>query len=196
MLDFRRRYATRPSNAAGPALKRRAKFRAPLRGETPSVQCLPSGSMASDQSSSHYFFFDEDFLPGTLAPAFRASDNPMAIACFLLVTFLPDRPLFRVPSFRSCIAFSTFSDAFFPYLAMFSPPSSLDLTNARPGLCHGPFPAEPDAGQNSYRSPLMKQRPVSSSSRNHDRLVLRNDFRRQPSFHPGKEKPNCFLQSP
>jgi len=43
------------------------------------------------------FFFDEDFLPGTLAPAFRACDSPIAIACFLLVTFLPDLPLFSVP---------------------------------------------------------------------------------------------------
>ncbi len=43
-----------------------------------------------------YFFFDEDFLRGTLAPAFRAWDNPIAIACFLLVTFLPERPLLRV----------------------------------------------------------------------------------------------------
>src|SRR6266851_1968350 len=70
-----------------------------------------------------YLFFEEDFFRGTLPPAFRASDNPIAIACFLLVTFLPDRPLFRVPSFRSCIAFSTLSDAFLPYLAMILPPS-------------------------------------------------------------------------
>jgi hypothetical protein len=80
---------------------------------------------------ANYFFFDEDFLlfdedflRGTLPPAFRASDSPIAIACFLLVTFFPDRPLFSFPFFRSCIAFSTFSDAFLPYLAMFLPPSS------------------------------------------------------------------------
>jgi hypothetical protein len=65
-----------------------------------------------------YFFFEEDFLGGTLPPARRAWDNPMAIACFLLLTFLPDRPLLKVPFFRSCIAFSTFSDAFLPYLAI------------------------------------------------------------------------------
>jgi hypothetical protein len=68
------------------------------------------------------FFLDEDFLRGTLPPSFRASDSPMAIACFLLVTFFPERPLFKVPSLRSCIAFSTFFEAFFPYLAIFSPP--------------------------------------------------------------------------
>jgi hypothetical protein len=69
-------------------------------------------------AACRYFFFDEDFLRGTLAPARRAWDNPMAIACFRLFTFLPDRPLFRVPFFRSRIAFSTFSDAFLPYLAI------------------------------------------------------------------------------
>jgi len=58
----------------------------------------------------------EDFFFGTLPPARRACDNPIAIACFLLVTFLPER-LFSVPRLRSCIAFSTFSDVFAPYLA-------------------------------------------------------------------------------
>src|SRR5262245_57487092 len=64
-----------------------------------------------------YFFFEVRFL-GTFAPLFRASDSPIAIACFLLVTFFPDRPLFSVPRLRSCIAFSTFADAFLPYLAI------------------------------------------------------------------------------
>jgi hypothetical protein len=47
---------------------------------------------------AHLFFEDfffEDFFFGTLPPSFRASDNPIAIACFLLVTFLPDLPLFQ-----------------------------------------------------------------------------------------------------
>ena len=61
---------------------------------------------------------EDDFLRGTLPPARRASDSPIAIACFRLVTFLPDRPLFSVPRFRSCIAFSTFCDAFLPYFAI------------------------------------------------------------------------------
>jgi maltooligosyltrehalose trehalohydrolase len=52
---------------------------------------------------------------GTLPPARRASDSPMAIACLGLVTFLPERPLLSLPRFISCIARSTFSDAFFPY---------------------------------------------------------------------------------
>src|SRR5687767_12176731 len=60
----------------------------------------------------------ELFFLGTFPPAFLASDRPMAIACLRLVTFLPLRPDFNVPCFLSCIAFSTLSWAFFPYLAM------------------------------------------------------------------------------
>src|SRR5439155_23428671 len=69
---------------------------------------------------THLFFDDfffEDFFFGTFPPSLRASDNPIAIACFLLVTFFPD-PLFRVPSLRSCIAFLTFFCAFLPYFAI------------------------------------------------------------------------------
>src|SRR5262245_7649576 len=58
------------------------------------------------------------FLRGTLPPARRASDNPMAMACFRLVTFFPERPLLNVPLLRSPIAFLTFCCAFLPYLAM------------------------------------------------------------------------------
>ena len=42
----------------------------------------------------------------------------MAIACLRLVTFFPDRPLFSVPCFLSCMARSTFSEAAFPYFGM------------------------------------------------------------------------------
>jgi hypothetical protein len=62
-----------------------------------------------------------DFLDGTFPPERRASDKPIAMACFLLVTFFPDRPLLSVPRFRSSIAFLTFSPAFFPYLAIGAP---------------------------------------------------------------------------
>jgi hypothetical protein len=37
------------------------------------------------------------------------------IACFRLVTFLPERPLFSVPALRFLIARSTLADAFFEY---------------------------------------------------------------------------------
>jgi hypothetical protein len=63
-------------------------------------------------------FFFEDFLAGTLPPSLRASDRPIAIACFLLLTVLPERPLFSFPRLRSCIAFFTFWPAFLPYFAM------------------------------------------------------------------------------
>ena len=54
---------------------------------------------------------------GTLAPFFRASDSPMAMACFRLLTFppLPPGPDLRVPFFRRRMALSTRFDAAFPY---------------------------------------------------------------------------------
>lgn len=62
-------------------------------------------------------FLDADFLGGTLAPAFRASESPIAIACFLLVTFFPV-PLLSLPCFSSCMVFSTLSCDFFEYFAI------------------------------------------------------------------------------
>jgi hypothetical protein len=56
---------------------------------------------------------DYRFL-GTLPPARRASDRPMAMACLRLVTFLPDRPERSVPAFRSCNARFTFRPALLP----------------------------------------------------------------------------------
>jgi len=52
------------------------------------------------------------FLAGTFAPDLRASDNPMAIACFRLVTFFPLRPLRSVPRLLSRITRATFLLAF------------------------------------------------------------------------------------
>jgi hypothetical protein len=76
-----------------------------------------------EQAPRRYFFLREDlrflpFLRGTLAPARRASDKPMAIACLRLFTFLPERPLLSLPRLRSCIARFTFCRDFLPYLAM------------------------------------------------------------------------------
>ena len=75
---------------------------------------------------TRYFFFEDDFFVdffddrflGTFAPSLRASDKPIAIACLRLVTFLPERPLFSVPSLRSCIARSTFFEAFLLYFGI------------------------------------------------------------------------------
>jgi hypothetical protein len=65
-------------------------------------------------------FFLPDRFFGTLAPLRRASDRPIAIACFLLFTFRPERPLLSVPAFRFFIARLTFFDApveYFRFLA-------------------------------------------------------------------------------
>jgi len=61
-----------------------------------------------------------DFSRGTLAPLFRASDSPIAIACFLLFTIppLPPFPERRVPRFLRRMAARTDSLAAFPYLAI------------------------------------------------------------------------------
>jgi hypothetical protein len=63
-------------------------------------------------------FFDDFLLPffgGTFFPSRLASDNPIAIACLRLLTFRPDRPLFKVPALRFFITRSTLADAFFEY---------------------------------------------------------------------------------
>jgi hypothetical protein len=52
-----------------------------------------------------------------LAPFFLASDRPIAIACFRLLTLRPE-PLVNVPRFRRRIALSTVFPAFLPYFAM------------------------------------------------------------------------------
>jgi hypothetical protein len=62
-------------------------------------------------------FLEPPFF-GTFAPSFLASDKPIAIDFFRYVTFLPLRKLFNWPRFFSCMAFSTFSPAFFEYFAI------------------------------------------------------------------------------
>ena len=81
-------------------------------------------------------FFLADFFEGTFAPASRASDKPIAIACFLLFTVLPERPLFNVPRLRLCIARFTFDAAFLPYFAiafLHSTEVEIDVTRAARG---------------------------------------------------------------
>jgi hypothetical protein len=65
------------------------------------------------------------FLRGTLAPAFRAFDKPMAMACFRLVTLppLPPRPDRSVPCFLRRIALRTLLPAALPNLGIDSPVS-------------------------------------------------------------------------
>jgi hypothetical protein len=61
-----------------------------------------------------------DFFLGTLAPFLRASERPMAIACFLLFTVPPFPPFpdFKVPLFLRRIALRTDFCADLPYLAI------------------------------------------------------------------------------
>ena len=63
------------------------------------------------------FFFAAFF--GTFLPSALASESPIAIACFRLVTFLPERPLFNVPALRFFITRSTSADAFLEYFRAF-----------------------------------------------------------------------------
>ena len=65
-------------------------------------------------------FDDDDLRDGTLSPSERASEMPIAMACWRLFTFPPE-PLFNFPSPYSCITFEIFFWAFDPYFAMTSP---------------------------------------------------------------------------
>jgi hypothetical protein len=62
--------------------------------------------------------FFADFLAGTFAPFFLASDKPIAIACFGSVTFRPERPEVNDPFLRLRIALATVLCAFFEYFAI------------------------------------------------------------------------------
>jgi hypothetical protein len=64
------------------------------------------------------FFFAADFFfaGGTFAPALRASDKPIAMACLRLVTFFLLRPLFSLPFFMARISRSTAFPALGLYL--------------------------------------------------------------------------------
>jgi hypothetical protein len=76
----------------------------------------PDGRHQVDRLAFFAFFvlrdffadFFADFLAGTFFPSLRASERPIAMACFRLLTVLPDRPLFSVPFLRLCMARLTF----------------------------------------------------------------------------------------
>ena len=59
---------------------------------------------AEDQESRGVYFF---LGAGTFFPSRRASERPMAMACFGFVTFLPLRPDFNLPCFMARISRST-----------------------------------------------------------------------------------------
>ena len=129
---------------------------------------LPRISNLSNSHLSYLLFFR-----GTLAPARLASDSPMAIACLRLVTFFPERPLFKVPRLRSCIALLTFCAAFFPYLAMVIPPLISDFRAVgfilairarvvppiRPWILAYPCKICPAVEKKSLPSPMSRTKP-------------------------------------
>jgi hypothetical protein len=60
-------------------------------------------------------FFFAVALFGTFFPSALASERPIAIACLRLVTFRPERPLFKVPALRFFITRSTSAEVFLEY---------------------------------------------------------------------------------
>jgi hypothetical protein len=60
-------------------------------------------------------FFFAAALFGTFFPFALASERPIAIACLRLLTFRPERPLFKVPALRFFITRSTSAEAFLEY---------------------------------------------------------------------------------
>ena len=75
--------ASRPISNLG----QRDQPQAPLAEHRVALVCSPQRRQA-------------DFLLGTFLPFARASDSPIAIACFLLLTVLPLLPLLSVPALR------------------------------------------------------------------------------------------------
>lgn len=68
----------------------------------------------------NYFFYWLDFFLSTFAPFFRATERPVAIACFLLFAFFFDFPLCSLPFLAFFTARFTELLAFLPYLAIIS----------------------------------------------------------------------------
>src|SRR5664280_2265051 len=91
--------------------------------------CFPGLSLSGlSKGSSRYNRYHFVFasvacqvrLVGTLAPALRASERPMAMACFRDVTIPPFPPLPErsVPSFFRCRALFTLLPAALPYFLL------------------------------------------------------------------------------
>ena len=69
------------------------------------LQMLKSAKVQStskDDGTQHWN--QAAFFCGTFFPFRRASERPMAIACFLLLTVFPLRPDFNLPRLNSCIS--------------------------------------------------------------------------------------------
>jgi hypothetical protein len=75
----------------------------------------PPGTKTREAQADFPDFLGFAAFFGTFAPAARASESPIAIACSRLVTLRPERPLLSVPALRFFIARSTSAEAFFEY---------------------------------------------------------------------------------
>jgi hypothetical protein len=69
--------------------------------------------------------FLEPFFGATFLPLLRAAERPIAIACFLLFTVLPLRPLLSEPFLRRCIALLTSLEALFEVLRAMATPDGM-----------------------------------------------------------------------
>jgi hypothetical protein len=111
------------------------------------TSCQPDRARGGLSGRTVHFERERDFElvrrvgRGTFAPARRASDRPMAIACLRLVTRFPERPLRRVPRLRSRIARSTRSDAALPYLAICCSCSNVCVTPGCPAALEAQLPS-------------------------------------------------------
>jgi len=103
-----------PGSPPGRPIRLRLTILPMLWGHRPASQ-LPAGARFVRRQLDYF-----DFSGGTLAPFFRASESPIAIACFLLFTTppLPPFPERSVPRFFRRIADRTDLLAAFPYLAI------------------------------------------------------------------------------
>lgn len=87
------------------------------------------GSVGFDPAA---MFSQLDFFRDTFPPFFRASERPIAIACFLLFTRPPFPPFpdFRVPRLRLRIALFTDFPADLPYLGIAASPFYISIRTA------------------------------------------------------------------
>lgn len=85
---------------------------------------LPGHNFGPQAVAGGRLFYRDAFF-GTFAPFLRASESPIAIACFLLFTTppLPPFPERKVPCFLRRIALLTVLLAARPYLAILFPPT-------------------------------------------------------------------------
>src|SRR5882757_2895537 len=95
-------------------------------------------------------------LGGTLAPAWRASESPIAMACLRLLTLRPERPLRSVPLLRSCIARETFFAALRPYFL-----AAMETPDIR-SKAHTTFVQESRSGKPRARSRRTCGTPLAS----------------------------------